>query len=65
MKIVKMKAEKSKSFVYKRKNDGSLATRFSRIKDAEHGTAVNSYKSQKMKESHLPVELWLDQEEEE
>ena len=59
-----MKADKSKSFVYKRKNDGSLATRFSRIKDAEQEIAANSYRSRKLKESHLPVELWLDQDEE-
>ena len=59
-----MKSEKSKTFVYKRKNDGSLATRYSRVKDAVHGSAVNTYRLQKMKDSHLPVEIWNDQEEE-
>ena len=63
-KIVQMKAENSKNFVYKRKSDGTLATRFSHVKDVVHGSAVNTYRLQKMKDSHLPVEIWNDQEEE-
>ena len=45
-----MKSEKSKTFVYKKKNDGSLATRYSHIKDAVHGSAVTSYRSKKLKD---------------
>ena len=50
--------------MYKWKSDGTLATRFSRVKDVLHGSAVKTYRLQKIKDSHLPFEIWNDQEEE-
>ena len=56
-KIVRLRG---KSFLYRRHADGSMVTRFSRLKDPEHGTAVRTYRLNQMEAAHLPMDMWKE-----
>ena len=63
-KLVKVRTENNKGFLLKRKSDGTPAMRFSRLKGGVEGSSVMMYKNQKMKEAHLPLDIWNEQKEE-
>ena len=48
------------NYLYKKKPDGSFATRISRLKDLEHGCTITNYRNRQVDKSHLPVDLWTE-----
>ena len=42
----------------KKCEDGSLATRWSRLADVNSGSAVKTYRQLQIEKAHLPIELW-------
>ena len=63
-KIFKVRTENNKGVLLKQKSDGTPATRFSRLKGGVEGSSVTTYRNQKMKEAHLPLDVWNEQKEE-
>ena len=47
-----------REYVYKKNEDGSLATHWSRLADVDSGSAVKTYRQLQIEKAHLPVELW-------
>ena len=47
-----------REYVYKKSEDGSLATHWSRLADVDSGSAVKTYRQLQIEKAHLPVELW-------
>ena len=49
---------KKKSYIYKRKADGSLVSHFSQLADVEEGSSIKTYRKKQVDKAHLPVALW-------
>ena len=47
-----------REYVLKKCEDGSLATRWSRLADVNTGSAVKTYRQLQIEKAHLPIELW-------
>ena len=54
----KMYTMRPREYVYKKNEDGSLATHWSRLADVDSGSAVKTYRQLQIEKAHLPVELW-------
>ena len=49
---------KRKMYIYKRKADGSLVSHFSKLADADIGSAVLTYREKQVEKAHLPLDMW-------
>ena len=54
----KMYTMRPREYVYKKSEDGSFATHWSRLTDVDSGSAVKTYRQLLIEKAHLQVELW-------